>query len=151
MVRFKADCISRSLPNSLIPQVGYSLLEPNRPTSRIANFRDRIFEQTSGEPSEASHPAPPHSSMPYLDQQSTAIVSYHSFCRYQRTDLPMRHTPYHSWCKAQSYQRHTRWLRLAGRCLEMMSTRSSSALRHRDRFCRQTRCSSCSLPVCFYP
>ena len=46
----------RSLPNSLIPQVGYSQLAPNRPTSRIANFPGRIFEQTTGEPSEAFHP-----------------------------------------------------------------------------------------------
>src|SRR5574344_2636024 len=46
----------RQFANSLTLQVGYSLLEPNRPTYRTASFPDRIFEQTSGEPSEASHP-----------------------------------------------------------------------------------------------
>ena len=42
--------------NKLVPhsQVGYSLPEPNRPTSRIANFQGRTFEQTSGEPLAAS-------------------------------------------------------------------------------------------------
>ncbi len=52
----KADCNSGSLPNPLIPKVGYSPHEPNCPTSRIASYRDMIFVQTSGEPSLAFHP-----------------------------------------------------------------------------------------------
>ena len=55
VVSLVADCNSGSLLNSFIPRVGYSPLEPNRTTSRIANFRDSSFEQTSGGRSVASH------------------------------------------------------------------------------------------------